>query len=74
MSFTMGTSDLGHAAQMFCLGESLETILQADGVSDGRKIQGDVPEWINGGGDTLTHLHQNYWLPLISDSTILKII
>ena len=69
VSFTMGTSDLGHAAQMFCLSESLETILQADGVSDGRKIQGDVPEWINGCRDTLTHL-QHYWLPLINDSTI----
>lgn len=58
----MGTSDLGHAAQMFCLSESLETILQADGVSDGRKIQGDVPEWINGCRDTLTHLTDNVTL------------
>jgi len=58
----MGTSDLGHAAKMFCLSESLETILQADGVSDGRKIQGDVPEWINCGGDTLTYLTDNVTL------------
>ena len=52
----MRTSNLGHAAQVLRLGEPLQTILQTDGVSDGGQVQGDVPEWVYGGGHTLANL------------------
>ena len=55
---------------MFRLCEPLQTVLQADGVCDGGQVQGDVPEGVNGGGDTLAHLTHNIALQLTSEDGV----
>ena len=53
---TVRAADLGHAAEMLGLSESLETVLETDGVCDGGEVKGDVPKRVDGGGDPLADL------------------
>ena len=53
---TVRAADLGHAAEMLGLSESLETVLETDGVCDGGEVEGYVPKRVDGGGDPLADL------------------
>ena len=66
MSVTQTAPDLTPTAQVLRLGEPLQTVGQTDrvSVSDGRQVEGDVPEWIDGRGDTLADLTDNVTLEL----------
>jgi len=66
MSVTQTAPDLTATAQVLWLGEPLQTVGQTDRVrvSDGRQVQGDVPERIDGRGDSLADLTDNVTLEL----------
>ena len=62
--------DLGHAAKVLRLSEPLEAVLQADGVRDGGQVEGDVPERVDGGGDSLAHLAHHVALQLAREDGV----
>ena len=62
--------DLRHAAKVLRLSEPLETVLQADGVRDGGQVEGDVPERVDGGGDSLAHLAHHVALQLAREDGV----
>ena len=55
---------------MLRLSEPLETVLQADGVRDGGQVEGDVPERVDGGGDSLAHLAHHVALQLAREDGV----
>ena len=72
VSVTVTAPDLAATAQVLGLGKSLQAVGQTDrlGVSDGGKVQGDVPERINGGGDSLANLTDNVALKFASEDCV----
>ena len=72
VSVTVAAPDLAAAAQVLGLGESLQAVGQTDRVRvrDGGEVQRDVPEWINGRGDSLADLTDNVALQLPSEDGV----
>ena len=64
VAITVAAPDLTATAQVLGLGEPLQAVGQTDRVRvrDGGEIQRDVPERINGRGDSLTYLTDNVTL------------